>query len=262
MKQFIETTLSIDFVDLPVQFTVTSVDEIILPLLKRLTELQKSLGRRILVFVGAPAGAGKSVLLAYLEKLSRTTPGLTRIQALGLDGFHYKNAYLKSHTMEYRGEEITLRSVKGWPETFDIDLFHEKLSALRAGGAVRCPNYDRNLHEPVADALTIDADIVMVEGLWMLYDKGEWARIQALSDYRIMLLSRVPVLRERAVARKIRGGMTPEAALEFFNTADCRAIDRIVSNMAHADLYLESLEDDDLIDLGGRPVDLAVYKEG
>ena len=32
MKQFIETTLSIDFVDLPVQFTVTSVDEIILPL--------------------------------------------------------------------------------------------------------------------------------------------------------------------------------------------------------------------------------------
>ena len=96
----------------------------------------------------------------------------------------------------------------------------------------------------------------------MLYDKGEWARIQALSDYRIMLLSRVPVLRERAVARKIRGGMTPEAALEFFNTADCRAIDRIVSNMAHADLYLESLEDDDLIDLGGRPTDLAVYKEG
>ena len=259
MKQFLETTLTIDSVTLPVRFTQSSIQEVLLPLLRRLTVMQRAAGRRLLVFVGAPAGAGKSVLLAYLEQLSHSQPDLCPVQALGLDGFHYPNAYLQSHRFIYNGCEYGMRQVKGWPETFDVEKFAATLSMLRQNDTVSCPIYDRNVHEPVENGLLVTADIVFVEGLWMLYDEGAWGRIQALADYRVMLLARVPVLRERAVARKIRGGMTPEAARAFFGSADLPAVQRIVSHMADADLYLESLWDDDVVDLGNRPRTLAPY---
>ena len=40
------------------------------PLMKRLTEMQREQGRRIVVFLGAPIGSGKSVTASFLEKLS------------------------------------------------------------------------------------------------------------------------------------------------------------------------------------------------
>lgn len=259
MKQFIDTVLTIDALQLPVQFSKDSVENIFIPLLHRLTALQKEKGRRIIVFLGAPIGSGKSVTFAYLEKLSREIEGVEPIQALGLDGFHFSNEYLLSHDMEVDGQMQKMRTVKGWVETFDVEKLHSKLTAIRAGENVWCPGYDRVLHDPVDDRIHIDANIIMVEGLWMLYGKDRWADIQALADYRIALMSHVSNLRQRAVARKIRNGMTPEAALEFFNRSDLAATARIITNMGPAELYLESFPDNDIIDLGGKPKDMRPY---
>ena len=48
-----------------------TVEEIFLPLLRKLTEMQKEKGKRILVMLAAPPGAGKSTLLSFLEHLSK-----------------------------------------------------------------------------------------------------------------------------------------------------------------------------------------------
>ncbi|MBQ9563927.1 MAG: nucleoside/nucleotide kinase family protein [Lachnospiraceae bacterium] len=253
------TTLTIDRVPIPAVFSEESRDRILLPLLRGLTVRQKEAGRRLIVFLGAAPGAGKSVLLAYLEKLSRETPGLCPVQVLGLDGFHRTNAWLKAHETDYEGNVYNLRAVKGWPETFRPEDLHEKIVRMKAEKEVLCPVYDRNLHEPVEDRLLITADIVLIEGMWMLYDQGPWAALQEAADYRILLLAKIPVLRERATARKVRGGMTPEDARHFFDTTDCMAIRRILAHVAAPDLVLESAEDYRLISYGDACPDLAPY---
>ena len=67
------------------------VETIFIPLLKRLTELQRQKNRRILVMLAAPPGAGKSTLCSFLEKLSKETDGVTPLQAIGMDGFHRRH---------------------------------------------------------------------------------------------------------------------------------------------------------------------------
>ena len=49
---------------------------------------------RTIVFLAAPPGAGKSTLAAVLERLAQSQPGMPRVQAVGMDGFHHTNAYL------------------------------------------------------------------------------------------------------------------------------------------------------------------------
>ena len=48
-------------------FPTADRDDIYLPLLRRLTALQRERGRRIAVFLAAPPAAGKSTLCRYLE---------------------------------------------------------------------------------------------------------------------------------------------------------------------------------------------------
>jgi len=259
MKEFIETTLSIDALQLPARFSKDSVENIFIPLLHHLTALQKEKGRRIVVFLGAPIGSGKSMLLAFLEKLSRELEGVEPIQALGLDGFHFPNEYLLSHEMEVDGQMQVMRTVKGWVETFNVEKLYEKLVAIQAGENVWCPAYDRKLHDPVDDMIHIDANIIMVEGLWMLYGQNRWADVQALADYRIALMSKVENLRARAIARKIRNGMTPEAAAEFFDRSDLAATARIIRTMGPAQMYLESFPDNDIIAHEKKPENMEPY---
>ena len=109
------------------------------------------------------------------------------------------------------------------------------------------------------DALIVDAPIVLVEGMWMLFDDPAWSGVQALADHRVALLAGIDVLRERAVARKVRNGMDPEEARRFFDTVDCVAIGRILEHMVDADRYLESLGSMDLRDLGSIRPDLTPF---
>ena len=54
-------------------------------------------GRRILVFLSAPPGTGKTTLVQFLEYLSEQEVDAEPIQAIGLDGFHYHQQYILTH---------------------------------------------------------------------------------------------------------------------------------------------------------------------
>ena len=101
-------TFQIEINGLPVTagFSEENIEEIFLPLLKHLTKLQSGLGRRILVFLAAPPGAGKSTLAEFLRYLSVNTPGVTPVTITGMDGFHRRQEYLLSHTTVRDGIEI------------------------------------------------------------------------------------------------------------------------------------------------------------
>ena len=221
--------------DIDARFSIHDRDEIFLPLLKRLSALQWEKGKRIIVFLAAPPAAGKSTLCCYLEKLSREYEGLTPVQCAGLDGFHYPQAYLDSHSVYHSGEIIPLSRIKGAPESFDVKALAAKIEAARTGDAC-FPVYDRRLHDVVPDALPLTEKIIIIEGNWLLLNEKPWNELQC--DYSIFLASGGEENLERIVQRKIMGGYSEETARRMVMENDRFNIIRCLENSRRGDINL------------------------
>lgn len=210
------------------EFRDADVGRVFLPLLERLTALGREKGRRVAALLAAPPGAGKSTLAALLAALSRETPGLLPLDALGMDGFHYPRAYLSSHTVVRDGEAVSLASVKGAPETFDIAALSDALCRVAAGEAVAWPRYNRALHEPAPGGAPA-GEIALVEGNYLLLDAPGWRELRRCADYTVFIDADPALLYRRLVARHVEGGRSPEEAAAFVRRSD----------MANARLCLE-----------------------
>lgn len=102
-KEWRTCAMSVNGLPQRVRYRTDTVEHLFLPLLRRLTELQRRSGRRCIVFLAAPPATGKTTLAQFLAQLSRTEAGLTPVQALGMDGFHYPNRCLAAHTIRQGG---------------------------------------------------------------------------------------------------------------------------------------------------------------
>lgn len=207
---------------LPVQaqFTSENVESIFLPLLRGLTEMQKEKSRRILVLLAAPPGAGKSTLAAFWRELSLTAPELHPLTVIGMDGFHRRQEYLLSHTVERNGEPLPMVKIKGAPETFDLDLLRRAVQQVASGENCGWPVYDRLLHDPRENAIRVEGDLVLLEGNYLLLDRNGWRDLCSLADYTISLRADLSLLRERLIARHIASGKSPEDASAFVDSSD------------------------------------------
>ena len=191
-------------------FDENTLDEVLIPIIEK---LEKNDRKRTVVFVAAPPGAGKSTFVSCLEVLGRER-GYNNIQAVGIDGFHYPNEYLKNHYAFVNGERTILSDVKGCPETYNIDYLLEKLKALKSGN-VKWPYYDRNIHDVIKDAVDVEKEIILVEGNWLLLDEDKWRDLKRYADYTIMINAVSEQLKTRLINRKLRGGLTLEEAVSF-----------------------------------------------
>ena len=229
-----------------IRYNADTVEHLFLPLLRRLTQMQRCAGRRVIAFLAAPPATGKSTLLQFLEQLVREHADLTQMQALGMDGFHYPNRYLETHTILRDGVEIPLKSIKGAPETFDAAALAEKLAAAKVG-AVQFPVYDRRIHDVVADALTVDAPILFVEGNWLLLDEEPWRGIRPLADYSVRIDAPAAFLRDRLIARKVQGGLSEAEATAFCEASDARNVERFAAHAGAADEVWRMEADGDFV---------------
>ena len=229
-----------------IRYNADTVEGLFLPLLRRLTEMQRAEARRILVFLAAPPATGKSTLAQFLVQLSRTEECLPPVQALGMDGFHYPNRYLAAHTILRDGEKIPLTSIKGAPETFDVPALAAKLGAAREE-SVTFPVYDRRIHDVVPDAVTADAPILLVEGNWLLLDEEPWRDLCGLADYRLRINAAPELLRDRLIARKVQGGSTAEDAVAFYEASDAPNILRFAAHVGAADEIWRMTADGDFV---------------
>ena len=221
--------------DIQAEFDTRDREKVFLLLLRRLTELQREKGRRIVVFLAAPPAAGKSTLCLYLEQLSRTEEGLTPVQSVGIDGFHYPQAYLDSHYIERNGATIPLAKIKGAPETYDV----EKLRALLAHVCEdhqRWPLYDRRIHNPVENAVEIREQVLILEGNWLLLDEKPWNSLDC--DYAVFLRAGDEKQLERIVQRKMLGGFDEATARAFVRSNDAPNIARCMDCSRRGDLNL------------------------
>ncbi|MBQ8506696.1 MAG: nucleoside/nucleotide kinase family protein [Clostridia bacterium] len=223
--------------EIEAEFSGKDRENIFIPLLRKLTALQKEKQRRIAVFFGAPPAAGKSTLCCYLELLSREVPGLTPVQCMGIDGFHHYQEYLDTHFIEKDGAAIPLAKIKGAPETYDVPKLAALLDKLNEPGQ-KWPVYDRRIHNPVEQAVEITEDILIVEGNWLLLNEAPWNKLQC--DYSIFLAAGDPSQLERIVQRKMMGGFSEEHAREIVQKNDWPNILRCMRSSRRGDMNLRS----------------------
>ena len=240
-------SVNINGIDVDANYSETSINEIFRPLLERLTALQKEKNRRILVLLAAPPGVGKSTLSSFLQKLSEENAELTDIQAIGMDGFHRRQEYLTTHTTMRDGEEVLMVDIKGAPVTFDLELLMQRLEKLLNSDSIGWPSYDRHLHNPVDDAITVKRDIVLIEGNYLLLDEEGWRDLKGLSDYTIFIGADEELLRKRLIDRKIKSGNSKEKAEHFVDYSDMANVRLCLNESMDADLMLYVTDDGDYI---------------
>ena len=128
-------SVKINGIDVSVTYAQTMVDEVFVPLLKQLAQLYTTKQRRVLVMLAAPPGTGKSTLVSFLAHLARKVIPEKSMQAVGMDGFHFKQAFLLNHTIERNGKEVPMSNIKGALETFDLPSLREKIKEVTAGNS-------------------------------------------------------------------------------------------------------------------------------
>lgn len=213
-------------------FPDKDVRDLHLPLLRTLTRLQreKSVGWS---YSWPHRSGGKSTLTAFWQMLSRQETDVQDLQGLPMDGFHHFNSYL---------DEQGLRGRKGAPDTFNLGLLQDHLAELKSSES-RWPSYDRNLHDPQQNAIEVTSPIAVVEGNWLLLKEPGWQELIRRCDYSIFIGSYIDRLKERLIARKMKGGTSREDAERFFEQSDGPNVMRALTHSRKADLTLEMLKD-------------------
>lgn len=174
--------------------------------------LVDSAHRLIVGFAGAP-GSGKSTLAAQVcAELG------SRAVLVPLDGWH-----LSAHQTARLG----MADRRGAPETFDAAGFLVLLRRLRAqsqfgGPTIYAPEYRREIEEPVAGAVAIDAHVpvVVTEGNYLLLDRPVWRDVRAQLDLSYLVELDAQERRRRLVARHRQFGKSPREAARWVAGSD------------------------------------------
>ena len=247
-KNWIAYTTEINGLQEEVKFSSETVEKVFKPFLRKLGELHAMMDRKVVAYIAAPPGTGKTALCQFLEKISREDKFLTPVRALGMDGFHYDSEYLKQNKIEIDGKEILLNDIKGAPETFDVDTLQFKLREVRQEGT-NWNIYDRTIHDVVHNVLSVEDEIILLEGNYLLLKDSHWTNIRALADYTVFIKTAPEFLKERLISRKVQGGLSREDAEKFYFASDSKNVERVLKNSAKANETWELLEDCDFMKL-------------
>jgi len=252
---FLNKPLNLNVNDQPVstRLTATQWADYWRPLLARLLQLWLAAQpRRLIVAIAGPPGSGKSVFAEQLHWLAYrgTMHKDVRSEALPMDGFHYPNAYLESHFRKLPdGSQIPLAWVKGQPDTIDVANLKRHLKLLAARPEhMDWPGYSRYSHDIVPDKYRIhaSANMVFVEGNYLLVDKGQFTGLPALFDLRIYVDSPAPKILANLMERHITGGKSIEQAKDWVKRIDLPNARIAESTRTKADVIIERNHQDDI----------------
>lgn len=191
-------------------------------------------GRRRIVAIAGPPGAGKSTLAESLkERINATRPGLADI--LPMDGYHFDDAVLNA-----RGH----RPRKGAPHTFDLDGFRAMLERLKAddGRDVAVPVFDRAIEIARAGGRIIAAGtrIILAEGNYLLLDEPGWRDLAPLFDLTVMAEAAEDVLTARLTGRWEGFGYTPDMLREKMGGNDLPNLRLVLSRSRPAEITVRT----------------------
>lgn len=186
------------------------IETVFKPLLERWVNLYKEKNKRLIIAIAACPGSGKSTLVLYLEHLFSTMDFDCTLQSVGMDGFHYPNAYLQKQN---------LIQEKGSRNTFDVEKLKNKIIETKQQDCF-WPTYSRQIHDVLENQIYVNSDIILLEGNYLLLEEEPWNQLHALYDDSIFLHVPIEELKPRLIQRKIRGGYSIEEATQFYEQSD------------------------------------------
>jgi pantothenate kinase len=196
-----------------------------------LSKANVNISNRFIVGIAGGPGSGKSAFAVRLKELinSKSTKSNSDLaQTFPMDGFHRKNSELES---------TGLLSVKGAPETFDVEGYLLILKRIRLGENLKAPIYSREAHDIIDNALPIEPHhkIIITEGNYLFYDAEGWCEIKDIIDLKIYINAAKGVCEKRLLERHMRGGKTEVEALEKIKMVDMENYDLIDQTKKYAD---------------------------
>jgi pantothenate kinase len=237
------SSLCLDQTHVPLELNRAQVEQFYYPLATDLLSRSGSMPR-LMVAVAGPPGSGKTAFATILVGVVNAEADDEVGVLVGLDGWHYPNAYLANHFIERGEEQIALRRIKGAPETFDAAAAYDCLSKIRQGGQVSFPIYSRRLHEPIPGGGTISAlhKIVVVEGNYLLLGEEPWKRFRQLFDVRVFISASFETLMDSLRERHLRGGKKPAAIERHILEVDLPNAERVGPSAAHAQVLVHKAD--------------------
>ena len=158
---------------------------------------------RILLALSGPPASGKTTLAEELAR--RLIAQKCEASVVPQDGFHLDNQVLEARSLLNR---------KGAPETFDGAGFVHTVRRLRERADVAVPVFDRSRDIAIAGARIIPAtaEVVIVEGNYLLFDEAPWFNLAPLWTLSVCLTVPMPDLRSRLIQRWLAHGLSSAAA--------------------------------------------------
>jgi pantothenate kinase len=198
----------------------------------RVDELRATLppGRRLLIGIAGAPGAGKTTLArALVAQLSTIGVGATHVP---MDGFHLADVAL---------EQLGRLDRKGAPDTFDAGGYAALLARLASGQEVWAPAFERDLEQPLAQAIHVgaDADVIVSEGNFLLLDAPEWHAVRRWFDEVWFCALDDEQRRERLIARHIEFGKDPDHARAWVARVDEANARAVAGGAAEAHLVID-----------------------
>lgn len=184
-------------------------------------------GRRVILGITGPPGAGKSTLAREIAA------GVDGAVYLPMDGFHLADVELN---------RLGRLERKGAIDTFDGYGYLVVLQRIRAqqGETVYAPAFDRDLEQPIAGAIAVApaARLIVTEGNYLLDDDEPWPRVRALLDEVWFVDASPDERRRRLIARHVEFDKSPEQAEAWVRTVDDPNAARIETVRHKADFML------------------------
>jgi pantothenate kinase len=184
---------------------------------------------RVLVAIAGPPASGKTTLADELAR--RLNAQKCQTVVVPQDGFHLDNQVL-----EERGQ----LNRKGAPQTFDGAGFVHMVRRLKERVDVAVPTFDRTRDISIAGARIVpaSAEVIIVEGNYLLYDDAPWFNLASLWTLSVRLDVPIEELRARLIQRWLGHGLSRAAATRRATTNDVPNAQSVLDNALPATLTL------------------------
>ena len=93
--------------------------------------------------------------------------------------------------------------------------------------------------------MTVDHDIVLLEGNYLLLNEDGWRDLSAYADCRVSVRAEEDMLRARLIDRRVKTGVDREAAVRFVDFSDMPNVRLCLEKTMPADVRLSIDADGD-----------------